>query len=346
MRHETLRSLALCLATTWAPAAGLAADDPPDLCSGNAARVEMIVHGSESDDFWQKVRRGVRDAETAVGLQVCLRFRPDIAMMMVAIEETIEAPTTTGLIATIPTVPISKLIKSAHDKKKIPVVTINSGADLAGPILHVGQNERQAGCLLGAALNGLTAPQASAGGATKHSGHAQDNRSERGRRTDSSAVCIVHEQNNNALEQRCDGLAVGLGGRVRVLSTSQDDWLDKLAELTTGGDPDSRVNVVVALGPDSSHEILNRMKIVGRDKVLGSAKFGVFDRTEEVDAVEGADKINNVVVDQQPYLQGYLSVVFVSLKNAVPIRMVESGPKFRDGVRFGDENICRDRPSP
>lgn len=336
MRPEAFRHLALCLAAAWAPAAGLAADDPPDLCTGNAPRIEMIVHGSESDEFWQKVTRGVRDAEAAVGLRVCLRFRPDSGMMMKAIDDAIKRPeTTTGLIATIPTLPIGELIESA--RRKFPVVTINSGAELAGSTLHVGQNERQAGCLLGVALRALAAPQ----------GSSRDNRLELPeKRTDSSAVCIVHEPNNDALEQRCAGLAVGLGGRVRELFTSQDDWLDRLAELATRGDQNSRINVVVALGPASSHEILERIKRVGRHKVLGLAKFGVFDRTEEVDAAETEDKINNVVVDQQPYLQGYLPVVFVSLKDVVPIRMIETGPKFRDGFRLRDENVCLNRSSP
>lgn len=347
MRAEALQFLALWLAMAWTPAEGLAADDPPDLCSGDAPRIEMIVHGFEGDEFWQEVRRGVRDAEAAGGLRVCLRFRPEVDTMKGAIEEAIGRRTSTGLIATIPTLSIGDLIQLARERGKFPVVTINSGADLSGPILHVGQNERRAGCLLGAALRELAAPQASAEGATRDPGRSQDNRPELPeKRTDSSAVCIIHERNNDALEQRCDGLAVGLGGRVRKISTTEDNWLDRLVELTTGGDRDNRVNVVVALGPDSSHVILERIKSVGRDKVLGSAKFGVFDLTKEAGEAEGADKINNVVVDQQPYLQGYLSVVFVSLKNAVPIRMVETGPKFREGVRFGDENVCRDRPSP
>ncbi len=88
-------------------------------------------------------------------------------------------------------VPNADAIKGSLAKAKaagIPIITLNSGADdfkALGAITHVGQTETIAGKAAGARLK--------ADGAKK-------------------VLCVIHEQSNIGLQQRCDGVKQGFGG--------------------------------------------------------------------------------------------------------------------------------------
>ena len=187
----------------------------------------------------------------------------------------------------------------------IPVVTLNSGAEEAealGAMTHVGQTETIAGEGAGAQL--------AEAGAKK-------------------MLCIIHEQGNVGLNQRCEGAAEGFeGGEVENLQVAGTaDVSTTLTEIQSKLESDSSVDAVLALNPD--------IAIAARDAVAGAsseATVATFDLSGDVVKAIQADEIL-FAVDQQQYLQGYLPVVFLTL-NKTNLNTVGGGQPVLTGPGF------------
>jgi simple sugar transport system substrate-binding protein len=168
----------------------------------------------------------------------------------------------------------------------IPIVTLNSGqsdsADL-GAITHVGQDEGVAGEAAGQRL------------AESASG---------------KLLCVVHEQGNTGLEERCAGAKKGFGGEVEnVQVKGVNDIATSVTELQSKLESDDSVTAILTLNPD--------IAVAGRDAIQGAssdAKLATFDLSGDVVKAVKAGEIE-FAVDQQQYLQGYLPVVFLTLFN-------------------------------
>jgi simple sugar transport system substrate-binding protein len=166
----------------------------------------------------------------------------------------------------------------------IPVVTLNSGADHfqdLGAFTHVGQTEFEAGQAAGRRL--------AAAGATK-------------------VLCVIHEEFNVGLEQRCDGAATAFADGVERLQVAGSrDVATTRGEIESKLRDDPAIDAVLTLDPD--------IGIVARDAAAraGShARIATFDLSPKVIAAIETGTIL-FAVDQQPYLQGYLPVVFLYL---------------------------------
>src|SRR5262249_53708006 len=103
-----------------------------------------------------------------------------------------------GLAVSIPDADaLGKSIQAAV-KAGIPVVSLNSGSDVAkklGVLVHVGQTEYEAGLGGGKRMKAM--------GITK-------------------AACVNQEVGNVALDLRCEGFAKGLGTKPDIIATSID----------------------------------------------------------------------------------------------------------------------------
>jgi simple sugar transport system substrate-binding protein len=176
-------------------------------------------------------------------------------------------------------------LKKASDAG-IPIITLNSGqSDSAslGAITHVGQDEGVAGEAAGKRL------------AESASG---------------KLLCVVHEQGNSGLEERCAGAKKGFGGEVEnVQVKGVSDIATSTTELQSKLQSDKDVTAVLTLNPD--------IAVAARDAVQGAssdAKLATFDLSGDVVKAVKAGEIE-FAVDQQQYLQGYLPVVFLTLFN-------------------------------
>jgi simple sugar transport system substrate-binding protein len=188
------------------------------------------------------------------------------------------------------------------------VITLNSGAEDSadlGAITHVGQTESIAGEGAGAKFKEA--------GATK-------------------IICIIHEQGNVGLNQRCEGAKKGFGGdveNVQVAGTS--DVSTTLTEIQSKLESDDSIDGVLALNPD--------IAVAARDAVAGAssdAKVATFDLSADVISAIKADEIL-FAVDQQQYLQGYLPVVFLTL-NKTNLNTVGGGLPVLTGPGFVDKS--------
>jgi simple sugar transport system substrate-binding protein len=200
-------------------------------------------------------------------------------------------------------------IKGSLEKAKsagIPIITLNSGADVyqqLGAITHVGQDESIAGQGAGEKIK-------AAGG--------------------QKVLCIIHEQGNVGLNQRCDGAKKGMGGAVDTLQVKGiNDLNTTQAEIKSKLQADKSYDWVLALNPDIATTAVTAAKAAN-----SQAKIATFDLSGDVvKAIKAGDV--QFAVDQQQYLQGYLPVVFLTLykTNANTVgggQPVLTGPGFVD----------------
>ena len=129
------------------------------LFAANAQDTSIIVvsHGQASDPFWSVVKNGVAQAATDMGVNV--DYRAPETFDMVAMAQLIDAAVNqnpAGLIVSIPDADaLGPSIKKAV-AAGIPVISMNSGSDVSkelGALLHVGQDEFDAGKAAGAKLD-------------------------------------------------------------------------------------------------------------------------------------------------------------------------------------------------
>ena len=160
---------------------------------------------------------------------------------------------------------ISSAVRQAVDAG-IPVITLNSGLDSyqqLGALTHVGQTEGLAGEAAGRALK--------ENGAKK-------------------LLCVIHEQGNIGLNDRCDGAKKGFGGDVENMQAKgTSDIQTSLTEIQSKLQADSSIDAVLALNPD--------IAIAARDAVKGAnskATLATFDLSGDVmKGVAGADPVRD-----------------------------------------------------
>jgi len=167
----------------------------------------------------------------------------------------------------------------------IPVITLNSGSNdyqNIGALTHVGQTEVVAGNGAGLRFNDA--------GATK-------------------VLCAQQEQGNVGLTERCEGLAETFNGEVVTEFMGLDaDTAEQQNTInaTLAADPD--IDGVLGVGPVITLSALRAAQDLGRDDIV----IGGFDMTPELLSEIEAGSVA-FTVDQQQYLQGYLTVLFLYL---------------------------------
>jgi simple sugar transport system substrate-binding protein len=281
--------------------------DSVDLTQKKDVTIAVITHGA-GDSFWAVAKKGAEDAGKDLGVTVKYsesNNKPEEQAQL------IEAAVTEGVdgIATSAPDPdaIRDSVKTAVDAG-IPVVTLNSGAEESaslGAITHVGQTETIAGQGAGAKLKEA--------GATK-------------------LICVVHEQGNIGLNQRCDGAKKGFGGDVEnVQVAGVNDVSTTLTEIQSKLESDDSIDGVLTLNPD--------IAMAARDAIAGAnsdAKLATFDLSKDViQAIEDGEIL--FAVDQQQYLQGYLPVVFLTL-NKTNLNTVGGGRAVLTGPGFVEKS--------
>ncbi len=107
------------------------------------------------------------------------------------------------------------------------------------------------------------------------------------------AVVINQEVGNVALDLRAKGFSEGLGTNAEGLAVKMDF---------------TEAEGILALGPTGSEPALQALEEAGK---VGKVKFGTFDLSATV--LQAIDKKQmDFAIDQQQYLQGYLSVVIMA----------------------------------
>ena len=270
------------------------------------ARVSIwvVTHGQASSAFWTIVRNGVDAASRQSDVQVTYRS-PDVYKvdtMRQLIDDAVAAKPD-GLVVSIPSEELAAPIRRAV-RAGIPVVSINSGSDVSrrvGTLSHIGQPEEAAGFKAG---RRLVAAGAGSG----------------------EALCINQEVGNLGLDRRCAGFERAIraaGGTARVLAVDTKD-LATTRRLVEDASSRPGVDAVLALN-NTGGEIA--AEVVPRDVLIGT-----FDFTPAVLRAIRSGRVE-FAVDQQPYLQGYLPIVFLAERARYGLfpaqgEVVPTGPNF------------------
>jgi simple sugar transport system substrate-binding protein len=258
-------------------------DDNVDLTQGGDLTIAVITHG-DGGSFWAVAKRGAEDAAKDLGVTLKYSESNNDAQQQAQMIEAAVTDKVDGLAVSAPDPDaISSAVRQAVDAG-IPVITLNSGLDSyqqLGALTHVGQTEGLAGEAAGKALQ------------------------EKGAK---KLLCVIHEQGNIGLNDRCDGAKKGFGGDVENMQVKGTaDIQTSLTEIQSKLQADSSIDAVLALNPD--------IAIAARDAVKGAnskATLATFDLSGDVMKGVAAGDIL-FAVDQQQYLQGYLPVQMLML---------------------------------
>lgn len=237
----------------------------------------MVTHSGDGDTFWDIVQSGAKQAAVKDNIDFVYAHDAAAGRQAQLVQSMIDKKVD-GLIVTLAKPAAMKSVVKKAVKAGIPVVTINSGQAKSkefGALAHIGQDESVAGEAVGTELN------------------------ERGRK---HALCVLHEQGNVGLEQRCDGVAKTFDGKVEKLYVKGTDMPSVQSSVTAKLQSDDAIDTVVTLGAPFAATAVQAAEQAGSD-----VEIDTFDLNAKV--VDGLqDGSIGFAVDQQPYLQGYEAV--------------------------------------
>jgi simple sugar transport system substrate-binding protein len=299
---------ALVLAAGCSSQGGRKADESNGAATGGTAcgtpslTVAVVSHGKQGDSFWDVVKRGAEDAGRQLCVKITYQGSGNPNEQAQAIDNAV-AQKVNGLVVSMANPDALKSSIQKAVSSGIPVITINSGQSRSkefGALTHVGQAERTAG-------EGAGEQLARAGVA--------------------NLVCVIHEAGNVGLEERCAGAAATLGGRSQNLQVDVSDLNTAAATIQSTLQADPSIDGVLTLNDGVGKSAITAVAGAG-----SSAKVATFDvNADVIKAVKDGSLL--FAVDQQPYTQGYLPVVFLKLyaDNANVIgggQPVLTGPSF------------------
>ncbi len=254
-----------------------------DLTQGSDLTFHVITH-SDDGPFWTVVKNGADAAAADLGVTVVWKPGVNDAQTMVQDIEAAVAEGSDGIGASLPDPDALVGPLQAAVAAGTPVITLNSGSNdyqEIGALTHVGQSEFVAGQGAGNRFNDA--------GATK-------------------VLCAFQEQGNIGLSERCDGLADSFSGEVVAEFMGLDaDTTEQQNTINAALAADGDIDGVLGVGPVITMSALRAAQDLDRDLTIGG-----FDMTPELlAAIEAGDVA--FTVDQQQYLQGYLTVLFLYL---------------------------------
>ncbi|MFE3325763.1 substrate-binding domain-containing protein [Streptomyces sp. NPDC059176] len=240
-------------------------------------KLAMVTHSGEGDTFWDIVQRGAKDAaakDNAEFLYAANKEGKEQASLVQAyIDQKVD-----GIVVTLAKPEAVKAVVKKAVAAGIPVVTINSGGQFSaevGALSHIGQDESVAGEAVGEELN---------------------------RRGKKKAVCVIHEQGNVSLEERCAGVRKTFKGSVENLNVDGTNMPGTTSSVEAKLQSSKDIDAVVTLGAPFAAASVQARQTAG-----SKAEIDTFDLNAEVVKRLKAKEVG-FAVDQQPYLQGYLAI--------------------------------------
>ncbi len=312
-------------AATEAPPAATeappAATQPPAPATGKTLKFIMVQHALCAwDSFWCTVEDGIKTAAKQMGADVTIlgpdKF--DLEKTASLIDQAVAAqPDGIGLTVTDATLfkePIMKAINAG-----IPVIAYNAGK---GPLedgipymTYLGMDEYQGGLQSGQRLI--------AAGAKR-------------------GVCINHQVGHAGLDARCKGFSDAFAAKslpVDVLGVKGEDAAQAQTTISDFYAANPDVNAFLTLGPSGANPFYAFLEADQPQGIL----HGTFDLSPEIEA-KIKDGTTLFAVDQQPFLQGYGAVMYLSLFKKYGIK--PALPVTATGPGFIDKNLVGKAPQP
>ncbi|MEU5180081.1 sugar ABC transporter substrate-binding protein [Streptomyces longwoodensis] len=239
--------------------------------------VALVTHQSPGDTFWDIVRKGAEAAAAKDNIKLVYSADPNAGNQANLVQNAIDQKVD-GIAVTLAKPDALRSVAGKAKAAGIPVVGLNSGVSdwkKLGLLEFFGQDETVAGEALGNKLNSV--------GAKK-------------------AVCVVQEQGNVGLTQRCDGVKKTFSGSLENLYVNGTDMPSVKSTITAKLKQDSSLDHVIALGAPIALTAVQSVTDAG-----SKAKVATFDLNKDLTGAISQGTIE-FAVDQQPYLQGYLAI--------------------------------------
>jgi simple sugar transport system substrate-binding protein len=273
---------ALTLAGCSSSSGGKKSEESADGASAGKATtprmtIALVTHQSAGDTFWDIVRKGAEAAAAKDNVKLVYSADPNAGNQANLVQNAIDQKVD-GIAITLAKPDALKDVVSKANAAGIPVVGLNSGVSewqKLGLMEFFGQDETVAGEALGKRLNEA--------GAKK-------------------AVCVIQEQGNIGLTQRCDGVKKTFEGDTETLNVNGTDMPSVKSTITAKLKQDSDIDYVVALGAPFALTAAQSVSEAG-----SKAKVATFDLNKQLTGAISEGTIE-FAVDQQPYLQGYLAI--------------------------------------
>ncbi|WP_181805096.1 sugar ABC transporter substrate-binding protein [Streptomyces shenzhenensis] len=239
--------------------------------------VALVTHQSPGDTFWDIVRKGAQAAADKDNIKLVYSADPNAGNQANLVQNAIDQKVD-GIAVTLAKPDAMKDVVGKADAAKIPIVGLNSGLSdwkKLGLLEFFGQDETVAGEALGNRLNSE--------GAKK-------------------AVCVIQEQGNVGLTQRCDGVKKTFSGTTETLYVDGTSPTAVKSTITAKLTQDKAIDHVVTLGAPIALIAVQSVSDAG-----SKAKVATFDLNKDLTTAISKGTIE-FAVDQQPYLQGYLAI--------------------------------------
>ena len=246
---------------------------------GQSFTFAMITHEQAGDAFWDKIRAGAQDAAKAHNIDLKYSNNENGPEQATLVQNAIDSKVN-GIMVTLSSADaVVPVVKKAVDAG-IPVVAFNQGIDQyqdAGAKMYFGSDETLAGQTAGQKI-------------TQEGG--------------GKALCVIQAQGSVALEARCAGVKQSFANTENLqvngadLPSVQATIKSKLAE-------DPSITHIVTLGAPIASAALGAQAEAGN-----TAKLITFDLNQDVAQGIQDGKVE-FAVDQQPYVQGYQSVLML-----------------------------------
>ena len=240
-------------------------------------KIAMVTHSGEGDTFWDIVQSGAKQAARKDNVDFLYsndkEAKGQAELVQSAIDKKVD-----GIVVTLAKPEAMKAVLAKAEAAGIPVVTINSGGEFSadfGALSHIGQDESVAGEAVGDELN------------------------KRGKKR---ALCVIHEQGNVSLEQRCAGVKKTFKGSVANLNVEGTNAPGAQSSISAKLQATKDIDAVVALGAP-----IAAISVKAKEDAKSKAEVDTFDLNAEVVKRLKAKEVG-FAVDQQPYLQGYLAI--------------------------------------
>jgi len=267
--------------------------------------VSLVTHAAPGDTFWDLVRKGAEDAAAKNGIELEYTSDPDGAAQANLVNQAVDKGVD-GIAVTLAKPDAMRQAVGSAVEEGIPVVALNAGGEdwkQTGAMTYFGQDEMVAGEAAGERLG--------------DDGYQK-------------VLCVIHEQGHVGLEARCDG-AASTGPQTEKLYVTGTDMPNVQAALTSKLQQDQSVDAVLMLGAPFALTAVQAVEQAGSD-----ADVATFDMSADlVSSIQDGDVV--WAVDQQPYLQGYLSVDALWLNKANG-HVVGGGQQVLTGPAFVDES--------
>ena len=266
--------------------------------------IAMITHQAPGDTFWDIIRKGAESAAQKDNVNLEYSNDPDAAKQAQLVQAAIDKKVD-GIAVTDPNTPALGAPIKAAIAAGIPVTMFNAGGPDA----------------LGLGTLGCFGRQKDAGTA------AGKKMVDEGAK---SIVCVIQEQGQQQLEDRCQGVADGAqGAKVERIFVNGRDISAVSTTIQAKLTQDKSIDYILTLGAPFALAAADVIKSSG-----GSAKVGTFDTNKELVAAIQDGSVS-FAIDQQPYLQGYLAVdsLWLYINNGNTLgggSNVATGPAFID----------------